>query len=232
MSGSSSCCHGHATTVRSERHPLDPLSEDELRAACAAVLASRGDPDQLRFASVRLEEPDKTSVRAFEQEGVRPPRQAFLVVLNHLTGEAFEAWIDLVEGSPARLAEVKVKTLDDTIESLREALKKAQRDVAEAKERCTVLESDKHTLEDRLIVVGENAAKLLEDHNELRDRLETVDASIKNMNKELGRELSYMRERFSLVIAAAFLASPPPSSDMVGVARVPVFAPRIEAGRL
>jgi hypothetical protein len=63
----------------------------------------------------------------------------------------------------------------------------------------------------------------------LRDQLREVDTSIQTMQKELGREIAYVRERFSLVIATSFLTSPPPSSDSVGVARVPVFGPRLEA---
>jgi hypothetical protein len=63
----------------------------------------------------------------------------------------------------------------------------------------------------------------------LRSEVQKMGSSIQAMSKELGRELAFVRDRLSLVIATTFLASPPASSDVVGVARVPVFGPRIEA---
>jgi hypothetical protein len=68
-----------------------------------------------------------------------------------------------------------------------------------------------------------------EEIKKLRDELQSLQASIQGMNKELGRELAYVRDRLSLVVATTFLQSPPIASDVVGVARVAVFAPRIEA---
>ena len=63
----------------------------------------------------------------------------------------------------------------------------------------------------------------------LREEVRGLQSSVQTMSKEMGRELAFVRDRLSLVIATTFLTSPPPSSDVVGVARVPVFAPRIEA---
>ena len=68
-----------------------------------------------------------------------------------------------------------------------------------------------------------------EDVKRLRDEMRGLQSSVQGMSKELGRELAFVRDRLSLVIATTFLSAPPPSSDVVGVARVAVFAPRIEA---
>jgi len=70
------------------------------------------------------------------------------------------------------------------------------------------------------------AARELE---KLRGQMRDVETSIQTMHKELAREMAFVRDRMSLVIATTFLTSPPPSSDTVGVARVPVFGPRLEA---
>jgi DNA repair exonuclease SbcCD ATPase subunit len=99
----------------------------------------------------------------------------------------------------ARLAEVKVKTLEDTVEGLRESLKKAQREVAEAKERCTVLEADKHTLEDRLIVVGENADKMLEDQRMLREQIEAAESEVRRTSMDRLRFVAYLEEGLAML---------------------------------
>jgi len=68
-----------------------------------------------------------------------------------------------------------------------------------------------------------------EEIDRLRSEVQKMGASIQTMSRDLGRELAFVRDRLSLVIATTFLSSPPPSSDVVGVAKVPVFGPRIEA---
>lgn len=99
----------------------------------------------------------------------------------------------------ARLADVKVKKLEDSVEGLREQLKKAQREVAEAKERCTVLEADKHTLEDRLIVVGENADKMLEDQRMLREQIEAAESEVRRTSLDRLRFVAYLEEGLAML---------------------------------
>jgi chromosome segregation ATPase len=99
----------------------------------------------------------------------------------------------------ARLAEAKVKTLEDSVEALRESLKKAQREVGEAKERCTVLEADKHTLEDRLIVVGENADKMLEDQRLLREQIEAAESEVRRTSMDRLRFVAYLEEGLAML---------------------------------
>ncbi|GEM_PF-2173741 len=99
----------------------------------------------------------------------------------------------------ARLADVKVKALEDSVEGLRESLKKAQREVAEARERCTVLEADKHTLEDRLIVVGENADKMLEDQRTLREQIEAAENEVRRTSLDRLRFVAYLEEGLAML---------------------------------
>jgi hypothetical protein len=75
----------------------------------------------------------------------------------------------------------------------------------------------------------ESSTLTSEEIEHLRAEVQKMGSSIQTMSRDLGRELAFVRDRLSLVIATTFLTSPPPSSDVVGVARVPVFGPRIEA---
>lgn len=65
--------------------------------------------------------------------------------------------------------------------------------------------------------------------------LETEKRSWQTRVKELGESmrsvsegLESIRERVATPVAGPFLSAPPPSSDIVGVAKVAVFAPRLE----
>jgi primary-amine oxidase len=75
-------------------HPLDPLTLAEIAAACALVRTGRDLPPRCRFPIVRLEEPDKADLRAYEG-GASLPRLAFVVVLDTMSGVADEYIVDL-----------------------------------------------------------------------------------------------------------------------------------------
>ncbi len=96
----SRCCQAAPAAA----HPLDPLRTEELAQVASVVAAHRAG---LSFATVRLDEPDKEALRAFEQRGERPARQAFAVLLDRATGEAFEAWIGLAPPALARIEKLQ-----------------------------------------------------------------------------------------------------------------------------
>jgi primary-amine oxidase len=52
-------------TSDTARHPLDPLSADEITEAVTLLRGAQGLDDSWRFASIELVEPDKTVVKAF-----------------------------------------------------------------------------------------------------------------------------------------------------------------------
>jgi hypothetical protein len=64
-------------------------------------------------------------------------------------------------------------------------------------------------------------------HHELRQRGEVVESLKKDVGA-LGDEVGALKERVTSSVAGPFLSGPPPSSDSVGVAKVAVFAPRLE----
>jgi hypothetical protein len=64
-------------------------------------------------------------------------------------------------------------------------------------------------------------------HVELQKRVAAVE-TLKREVETLGGEVGELRGRTLASVAGPFLSGPPPSSDAVGVAKVAVFAPRLE----
>jgi primary-amine oxidase len=79
-----------STTVR---HPLDPLSTDEIRAAVAILRRDRDVTDRWRFASIELREPAKAALR----NGAPVDRAAAVVCWNRDDGQAYKAIVSLTE---------------------------------------------------------------------------------------------------------------------------------------
>jgi primary-amine oxidase len=75
-------------------HPLDPLSAEEIRAACRWLREAKGLGSTTRFAMVQLAEPSKASVLS----GQALERCAFLMVFDALTGATHEAVVNLTSG--------------------------------------------------------------------------------------------------------------------------------------
>lgn len=76
------------------RHPLDPLSPDEIRAAVATLRAERPLTDTTRFVTVTLDEPPKDAI-VHPRPNVHIPRQAFVILLDSATRRGTEAVVDL-----------------------------------------------------------------------------------------------------------------------------------------
>jgi primary-amine oxidase len=76
-------------------HPLEPLGPEELRTAATILKAAEEVPASVRFGSINLREPDKDSLAAFAQAGVRPPREAFAVMVDRSAGTLMEGVVDL-----------------------------------------------------------------------------------------------------------------------------------------
>ncbi len=72
-------------------HPLDPLSAEEISAACELVRRAMAAPQNCRFPMVRLEEPTKQELAG----GTALQRRAFVLTLDVVDGEAVEHIVDL-----------------------------------------------------------------------------------------------------------------------------------------
>lgn len=78
------------------RHPLDPLTPEEVAKAVAIARAERNVGEQFRFPCVTLNEPPKSVVLAFTP-GDPIDREAFLILLDNATGATYEAIASLTK---------------------------------------------------------------------------------------------------------------------------------------
>ena len=82
------------------RHPLEPLSAEEIRRAARIVREQRGLSERWRFASIELREPSKRALHeAGNREGVSVlPREANIVCFDRDQDDAVKAIVSLSEG--------------------------------------------------------------------------------------------------------------------------------------
>ena len=76
------------------RHPLDPLTADEIAEAARIVRAARAIGASYRFVTIALAEPPKPALRGYEA-GQSTPREAAVLLMDRDTGHSFEAIVDL-----------------------------------------------------------------------------------------------------------------------------------------
>jgi primary-amine oxidase len=82
-------------------HPLEPLSQDEMAAACAAVLSSGCCGERPAIVYACLAEPPKAQVLAWQAgDGPLPQRAALVVVVDQATGMTHEVTV-AVDGAVA-----------------------------------------------------------------------------------------------------------------------------------
>src|SRR5262245_65518369 len=79
----------HAGTENS-LHPLDPLSENEIKAAADTLKAYASFPKAALFSTIVLNEPPKQEVLDF-RPGIPFRRDAFSVVMDRVNNRAFQA---------------------------------------------------------------------------------------------------------------------------------------------
>jgi primary-amine oxidase len=78
------------------RHPLEPLSADEVQQAVSLLKANGKVTPTTRFVSVSLREPPKAKVHGFTGREA-PPREAFAVLFDNATNTAHEAALSLTD---------------------------------------------------------------------------------------------------------------------------------------
>jgi primary-amine oxidase len=76
-------------------HPLDPLTAEELRVTASTVRGAQQLGPSWRFASIALQEPPKTEVKAWVA-GDPVPRRSLSVLWDGQTNQTYEAVVDLV----------------------------------------------------------------------------------------------------------------------------------------
>ena len=78
-------------------HPLDPLTQDEIRRAATAIRAAYDLGAGMMFETISLREPEKNVVQAF-RPGAPVPRVAFVCAFDRNNGKVYEAQVDLANG--------------------------------------------------------------------------------------------------------------------------------------
>ncbi|HYW27200.1 MAG TPA: primary-amine oxidase [Terriglobales bacterium] len=81
-------------SVATARHPLDPLSPDEIQAASEILKAQKGLAESARFVFITLDEPDKATVLGFEPGG-EIERRAFAIIRERAERKTYEAVVSI-----------------------------------------------------------------------------------------------------------------------------------------
>src|SRR5215472_8038357 len=82
------------------RHPLEPLTVEEIARTVEILRAERQLGSRVRFVSISLHEPPKEKVLAFPMAG-SVDREAFVILLDNELGQVYEAVVSLSTGRGA-----------------------------------------------------------------------------------------------------------------------------------
>jgi primary-amine oxidase len=85
-------------TARPRPHPLQPLSEEEVRAAAVAVRAHPEFAEGSVFVSTSLREPSKPALSEHELTGQAPARESKVVLYDRSQRQVVEAVVSLTDG--------------------------------------------------------------------------------------------------------------------------------------
>jgi primary-amine oxidase len=111
------------------RHPLEPLSADEVQQAVSLLRSAGKVTPTTRFVSVSLKEPPKEQVHSFTGSE-QIPREAFVVLFDNATNTAHEAALSLTEGKVlsfvSRTGVQPTMTIDEQVECEQAVLASAE----------------------------------------------------------------------------------------------------------
>jgi primary-amine oxidase len=85
------------SSVKTARHPLDPLTPVEIEAASSTLRRARGLADSARFVYLTLREPPKEAVLSF-QDGDPIDREAFVLIRERTERRTYEAVVSITAG--------------------------------------------------------------------------------------------------------------------------------------
>src|SRR5437660_1769806 len=81
-------------SVATARHPLDPLSPEEIEATSGILKRQQGLADTARFVFITLDEPDKATVLGFTP-GDAVERRAFAIIRERAERKTYEAVVSI-----------------------------------------------------------------------------------------------------------------------------------------
>ncbi|GHJ41603.1 primary-amine oxidase [Streptomyces sp. TS71-3] len=77
------------------KHPLEPLSPEEIRTAVEVLKRAREITPDVRFVMISLREPVKSALTRYEQEGEVPDREVAMVLRDRAVRRTYEAVVSL-----------------------------------------------------------------------------------------------------------------------------------------
>ena len=83
-------------SVATARHPLDPLSPEEIEATSGILKRQQGLADTARFVFITLDEPDKATVLGFTP-GDAVERRAFVIIRERAERKTYEAVVSVTK---------------------------------------------------------------------------------------------------------------------------------------
>jgi primary-amine oxidase len=106
-------------TATAVRHPLEPLSADEVRQAVEILKQAGKVVPSTRFVSIGLKEPAKSLVQGFRDNPIAS-REAFAVLFDNAANACYEATLSLTEGTVLEWVHVPgvqpTMTIDEQVE--------------------------------------------------------------------------------------------------------------------
>lgn len=198
------------STLRGELEPkvaeARTIAEDRERLASkVSALEAEG----LRAAAEHEEERARAHAQLAEQHAAELAAQArtHAAELASETGTR-DTQIVMLQQS-VQTAETRAQAAEDELAAQREAHKKIQRELTEANERASQLESDKQIVEDRLQLAVATAEKLIEEKKLLREALEAAERETRRNAMDRMRFVAYLEEGLALLGALPPAAEPP-----------------------
>ncbi|HEY0253712.1 MAG TPA: hypothetical protein VGC41_19410, partial [Kofleriaceae bacterium] len=130
----------------------------------------------------------------FDQNALTAKHSAEMV---HLTNDRDEKAAALEQA--LRNQELREQYWETTTNGLRDAQKKLQREISEAKERITALESDKASVEERLATSTSANTQLAESVRDLQAKLEATEGEARRNALDRERFAAYLEEGLALL---------------------------------
>jgi primary-amine oxidase len=94
----------HAASAAA-KHPLDPLTEDELIVVRDVLAKSGRFSAETNFTGIQLDEPPKSVVQKFK-EGSKFPRNAYVGVVDYTNGKTYRVIVDINAGRIGSIADL------------------------------------------------------------------------------------------------------------------------------
>lgn len=106
-----------------------------------------------------------------------------------------------------RVSGQREQLVEQTMSNLRDSQKRLQLELAEAKEQCARLESERASYEERILAAGREVLGLVDETRALRERADTSEAEVRRNAMDRLRFVAYLEE------GLAMLGALPPKPD-------------------